>query len=315
MRTVKAPEINLNVFYDSLVETIRENTIVPSCKDDNSRKIKAKSAFNDAKQVLLKAEKLYLDKLKQGKVNEIPKGRYVKHNNTADDLINEDYKWFYKKFRHSDTTSTIVDKLLNISSQKCIYCESRHGNDELDHFLPESEYDYLTIVPANLLPSCSRCNKKKLAITGEIYHPYFSDFSAVNFISCEILIYSQTSSKHSVKLGNSNFHNVFRLKYKLVDESSVPDKTLYNKVRVVFEILDLSKRYSEMMTEILDEDLYELQEMLKNTNLENFKGFLKIRIKGKSDSYSNNSCIIPFYLSLLNLLEKSSYFVEIFKSL
>lgn len=312
MKTVRAPEKKLIDFYDLLVDSIREDTIVPSGKG-NQLGMKARSSFKEAKEVLVDAEELYLEKLQQGIASEIPIGQYRSHNNSADELTNEDYKWLYRKFRNSKSTASLVNSLLNISDKTCIYCESRHGNNELDHFLPESEYDYLTIVPSNLLPSCTKCNRKKSSNVSDIYHPYFSDFSKQRFITCEIII--EPGNGSYIELGNCHSNNSIYFEYKLVDRDKISDTVLYDKVKNVFETLELSKKYSEMMIDIFDEEINELTKMLNILGIDSFLEILCIKKDSRLRRYSWNSCIIPFYLSLINLLQKSSYFAEIFKLL
>ena len=264
---------------------------------------------------MLEAENDYITKFQNGEVSKIKSGRYAVHNNSADILINEDYKWFYNKFRTQNSTTNVVNELLDISNKKCIYCESRHGNAELDHFLPESEYDYLTIVPANLLPSCSKCNKRKSSNVEEIYHPYFADVSEQIYIKCEIEIHPKEKDIDFINLSNSDLPNILIPKYYLVAKSTVNNKILYDQIKVVFEKLDLPNRYSEMMAEIFDEEINELKEILLNTDKEELKNNIEIKIRSRSNVYSENSCIIPFYKSLLSFMEKSPSFVNVFNSL
>lgn len=313
LKSVKVPQVRLNDFYDILVGSFRENTIIPS--RSKYKDVKASQAFEDAKKILLEAENDYITKFQNGEVSKIKSGRYAVHNNSADSLINEDYKWFYKKFRTQNSTTDVVNELLDISNKKCIYCESRHGNNELDHFLPESEYDYLTIVPANLLPSCSKCNKRKSSNVEEIYHPYFADVSEQIYIKCEIEIHPKEKDIDFINLSTSDLPNILIPKYYLVAKSTVNNKKLYDQIKVVFEKLDLSNRYSEMMAEIFDEEINELKEILSNADKEELKNNIEIKIRSRSNVYSENSCIIPFYKSLLSFMEKSPTFVNVFKSL
>lgn len=313
LKSVEVPQVRLNDFYDIFVSSFRENTIIPSRRE--YKDLKASKAFEDAKEILLEAENDYITKFQSGEVSKIKSGRYAVRNNSADNLINEDYKWCYKKFRSQNSTADVVTELLDISNKKCIYCESRHGNDELDHFLPESEYDYLTIVPANLLPSCSKCNKKKSSNVEEIYHPYFTDISEQIYIKCEIEIHPKGRGINFINLDNSDLPNILIPKYCLVDKSTVNNKLLYDQIKVVFEELDLSNRYSEMMAEIFDEEINELKEILLNADKEELKNDIERKIRSRSNVYSENSCIIPFYKSLLSFMEKSPSFVNVFNSL
>lgn len=315
MRTVLPPEFRIDDFFDSLISSYREGTLVPSLKTKKNISeediLYARSTFNCAKSVLIRAEVDFISNMASHTKNVDQLGQYIKHNNIADKLSNDDYMALYDKFRGSAKTSEFVEKLLNISNRKCIYCEKRHGNDELDHFLPKSEYDYLTITPTNLLPSCSKCNKKKSSI-GQPYHPYFNDFVDVDFIICDIVI--DTSDK-SLYIDFSNMEEkLFMIPtYQLISEELVEDRELYRKVKETFECLELSKRYSEMMTEIIEEYMFLFKETLENSGVDTLVSIVRNMEQSAMAVYSSNSCILPFYKRFIFLLENSELFLKAFK--
>ncbi|BDT68848.1 hypothetical protein os1_30350 [Comamonadaceae bacterium OS-1] len=61
---------------------------------------------------------------------------------------------------------------------KCPFCGFGHVST-LDHHLPKARYPLFSILPANLVPACSDCNKGKgagvLYAENQISHPYFED--------------------------------------------------------------------------------------------------------------------------------------------
>ena len=61
--------------------------------------------------------------------------------------------------------SYIRKPLLEMSNEKCCYCECKVGSGEremhVDHFKPKSIYPDLVVKWENLLPSCPHCNKEK----------------------------------------------------------------------------------------------------------------------------------------------------------
>jgi hypothetical protein len=62
----------------------------------------------------------------------------------------------------------------------CPLCVQRTVST-LDHYLAQARHAPLTVVPFNLVPACSECNKTKLATQPETaaeqtFHPYFDDF-------------------------------------------------------------------------------------------------------------------------------------------
>lgn len=60
----------------------------------------------------------------------------------------------------------------------CPYCGFGHVST-LDHFLPKARYPLFSVLCANLIPSCSDCNKGKGASevtqSNQIPHPYFEE--------------------------------------------------------------------------------------------------------------------------------------------
>jgi hypothetical protein len=58
----------------------------------------------------------------------------------------------------------------------CPYCGDSQS-DTVDHFLPKTKYHVFSIYPFNLVPSCIRCNGKKIARFQNneneiLFHPY-----------------------------------------------------------------------------------------------------------------------------------------------
>jgi len=72
----------------------------------------------------------------------------------------------------------IYDAIMGLApNSRCPYCGHRRVR-QLDHFLPKSKYPSFSVTPLNLVPSCSDCNKDKLAGDGNHLidlplHPYF----------------------------------------------------------------------------------------------------------------------------------------------
>ncbi len=76
----------------------------------------------------------------------------------------------------------IYDNIRNSAEEECPYCAGLSSDvDTLDHYLPKSSYPRFSVLPANLIPACSACNKKMLASSSafegeQFIHPY-SDHS------------------------------------------------------------------------------------------------------------------------------------------
>jgi|688.fasta_scaffold238451_2 hypothetical protein len=59
----------------------------------------------------------------------------------------------------------------------------------LDHYLPKSKYPAYSIFPANLVPSCHRCNLIKLSKANDLtLHPYYDDIEDIEWLECSMRI-------------------------------------------------------------------------------------------------------------------------------
>lgn len=85
-------------------------------------------------------------------------------------LTEEVQKQLTEKFKDDNSKSVwkqqyIVDELLNMSSQKCCYCETKLLEESkylhIEHYHHKSKYPDEVVEWNNLLPSCERCNINK----------------------------------------------------------------------------------------------------------------------------------------------------------
>jgi len=72
----------------------------------------------------------------------------------------------------------IYDAIRNAAEDECPYCAGLSSDvDTLDHYLPKSVYPRFAILPPNLVPACSTCNRIMQASSSEepgkqFLHPY-----------------------------------------------------------------------------------------------------------------------------------------------
>jgi hypothetical protein len=85
------------------------------------------------------------------------------------------------------------DELFNSAPQgKCPLCGQRTVAT-LDHHLPKAHYPALAVVPLNLVPACTDCNKAKLAsipaeASHEALHPYFDDVQSHRWLYASVVV-------------------------------------------------------------------------------------------------------------------------------
>lgn len=82
--------------------------------------------------------------------------------------------------RKSSGVRPIYDKIKSAPRNGiCPLCSQRVVT-QLDHYLPKSRHPAFAVTPINLVPSCSDCNKEKLALqpstaSEQTLHPYFDE--------------------------------------------------------------------------------------------------------------------------------------------
>lgn len=133
----------------------------------------------------------------------------------------------------------IYDDIFAAAKGRCPLCAHRTVTT-LDHHLPKAHYPALAVVPANLVPSCSDCNKAKLASIPHApedvsIHPYFDDVADERWLFAEVVEVAPASLR-------------FR-----VEPSATWDAVLAERVRRHFRGLKLSALYgSEAAEELLN---------------------------------------------------------------
>ena len=80
---------------------------------------------------------------------------------------------------------------LKASQDICPFCGQRVVS-QLDHYLPKANFPVLSVVPYNLVPSCSDCNKSKLSDVPnseeeQIFHPYYDDVTTEQWLFAEVV--------------------------------------------------------------------------------------------------------------------------------
>lgn len=133
---------------------------------------------------------------------------------------------------------SIYDDIFAAAKGRCPLCAHRTVTT-LDHHLPKAHYPALAVVPVNLVPSCSDCNKAKLASVPHApedvsIHPYFDEVDDECWLYADVLETAPATLR-------------FR-----VEPSLAWDALLAERVRRHFRGLKLSALYgSEAAEELL----------------------------------------------------------------
>jgi hypothetical protein len=125
----------------------------------------------------------------------------------------------------------IYDRLKSSAKfRRCPLCGARDVKT-LDHYLSKSEFPELAVFPANLVPSCSDCNKTKLAHAPsshveQTFHPYFDDWGAHRILHASVEINNTVTVSFSIK------------------QVATASTALIARAKRHFELLDLGSLYA-----------------------------------------------------------------------
>ncbi|MCA6998448.1 MULTISPECIES: HNH endonuclease [Dickeya] len=120
-------------------------------------------------------------------------------------------------------TGTTARKYYNLlksysADNKCTLCHISEA-DSLDHFLPKEYFPSLTISPNNLIPSCDKCNRKKLEYfsdqkDAQLIHPRFEGY----YNSFWLLAHFDENQNRIIVLPNRNIYPEGSTEYQRISK-------------------------------------------------------------------------------------------------
>jgi hypothetical protein len=118
----------------------------------------------------------------------------------------------------------------------------------VDHYLPQSLFPVFNLTPANLIPACSDCNKRKLAkyavtAEGQTLHPYFDDLGNDRWLIADIGETAPPSIAYRVQ-PHSGWSSVLR-----------------KRVQHHFEVMGLAELYAAQAASELADIAYSLVDL------------------------------------------------------
>lgn len=185
------------------------------------------------------------------------------HEVTANTVLRPDMEYLYAKGllriaggRH------IYDGIMGLApNSRCPYCGHRRVR-QLDHFLPKSKYPAFSVTPLNLVPSCSDCNKDKLAgdantLNDLPLHPYFDNVDHECWLTSE-LVEGPTA--------------VFL--FEVDSDCGLTDSDLH-RLRSQFEKLSLGELYTTEANDELAAIRLNMRNLLENVGEEGVQQFME----------------------------------------
>ena len=202
-----------------------------------------KALFEGARADMARAEQKYIECIQNQEIGQFS------HSPCADHQVdNNKFKSLYRYLLLEEGGREVYEHLFSLTSHKfCPYCE--YGIvGEVDHFLPRSTHPILAITPQNLIPSCERCNRKKLDFVSNdaekiFLHPYFEETGADEWLKATV-----------------ERVQPFVFQYKVVNPGCWPS-AFFNRICYQFNLLDLNTIYSAQASAWLDEELDKLYDI------------------------------------------------------
>ena len=228
MRNLKPPILRIATIFEDCIRSI-----------GNSGK---RADFISAKSRFVSAESRYLEAAQHHLLYELPSSSEENDAVVFRSLTKGDVKSLYTEqmVPASKLARQYYDQLVMSSPQrKCPFCGFGRATT-LDHFLNKSQYPWLSIVPANLVPACKDCNHGKGtsradSANHQTIHPYFesTQLSADQWLFAEVL---ETAP--------------LTLDY-LVEPPACWDEALRKRIGRHFDDFDLKERFAiEAATEL-----------------------------------------------------------------
>lgn len=163
---------------------------------------------------------------------------------THEEMLNV---YTYRMVNERHLARKLYDELL-ASAVQCPLC-GHQPPSTLDHYLPESKYCQFVVLPVNLVPACTDCNKVKRALVPtsaetQTLHPYYDHVDAERWLFAEVMATKPASLR-------------FR-----VQAPSGWGKVLTARLQYHFRTFHLSKLYSSNAASEMNNIRFHLQKLL-----------------------------------------------------
>lgn len=276
-----------------------------------------------SEQIFIQSDK-YLKLVQQSKLEDldIPVVFEITKGPDGKDLKECRNHWFVKLYKNYFSNSKDryisansfynrikLDGVGNNNNKRCCYCNN-HKIEVIDHFLPESKYNFLAVNPINLVPSCEECNDNKHAYSPSntdpvLVHPYFDFIDDISWLDVKIIDRIVITDTHNEK------------KYEYVFEYFIKDLEVcpidINRIKKTFEKLKINDNITfDAQTFFNNELLYDLTDLEQLGELSNealAQHFYKKSVRLNSQGYGLNHWKVVLY-KMLSTLKDFSYLKE-----
>jgi len=237
------------------------------------------------------------------RARKVTKSRLLKVSDSIQEAA-EEYEGYSKQFEwylveSSDTVDGVVDQaeMEKVYTQRmvgqkapgrpiynqikklapngiCPLCGQRTVST-LDHYLPKTDFPKLVVLPLNLIPSCSDCNKAKLSHNPEVeneqtLHPYYDDVTKEQWLFAEV---NETSP------GSINFS---------ASDVEAYDDVLNERIAFHFKELKLGSLYMSNANSTVTEIEYRLNKLHEKGGAAAVKAYLEEEEESRRENYLNS---------------------------
>lgn len=169
----------------------------------------------------------------------------------------------------------LYDQLKNSAPNgMCPLCGQRSVST-LDHFLPKSDFPSLVVLPLNLVPACSDCNKAKLdkipgRETEQTLHPYYDNVTQQQWLFAEV---KETNP------GCISFYTSYVDFY---------DEVLSERIKFHFRELDLASLYMSNANSTVTEIQFRLNRLYNKGGKNAVKDYLAEEEESRRENHVNS---------------------------
>lgn len=295
MYRLNIPEYTIEDFFDDLLKGRHNNTKNNFLK---TRLIHIKSDLVEAeKQYMRLAEKQALHSVTVHKAISIPNSVEL-----DDDIPKSIFDWEMEKVYSNYLVDApgsqkigrkVYESILsNTYYNLCPYCSHREVKT-VDHYLPKTDFISFAIIPVNLLPCCSDCNKDKLdnyELNAEkmLIHPYFEEIRDIQWLKCKVR------------------ENSWPITFTYEVSNDIPDTVLKSRINYHFNLFNLGSLYADNATREFNKRVRSLVREYNSNPLKKALNFINDNFE--SYSFDNiNSWQAKMFEALLN----SKWFLEV----
>jgi hypothetical protein len=148
-----------------------------------------RARFDDSVPVLLNDGDAFVDAGQRGQLSSLDAADFPLGTLSEGDLRHHYDRRFAR--RGSPGRDYYDELLLSPTFGRCPYC-GVGVVATLDHYLPKDDFPAISVLPANLVPSCRDCNHEKLRYkpsptSAALLHPYFDDVDSAVWLVAQVI--------------------------------------------------------------------------------------------------------------------------------